>query len=353
MNHPACIGSLLGTAVGDALGLPYEGLSPRRGAKLFPDSAQHHLLPSRGMVSDDTEHACFTAAALIRCQSDVGTFRKLLARSLRWWFAALPAGVGFATARAILKLWLGISPERSGVHSAGNGPAMRAPILGVVLGADTDQLKRFVRASTAITHRDPKAYQAALAVALAAHQSAGDGETTPESFRATLANLLAHDNADEFLELVAMASRSAAAGEPVSTFAATIGSRNGISGYSFHTVPCVLQAWFRHPDDFAAGLQDIIKAGGDTDTAGAIFGGIAGARAHKDGIPAVWRDNIVEWPRSVRWIEALGNALANTYAKPAVNTACPRYFWPGIIVRNALFLIFVLSHGLRRLLPPY
>ena len=353
MNHPACIGSLLGTAVGDALGLPYEGLSPRRGAKLFPDSTRHHLLPNRGMVSDDTEHACFTAAALIRCQGNVGAFRKSLARSLRWWFAGLPAGVGFATARAILKLWLGISPARSGVHSAGNGPAMRAPILGVVLGEDTDELKRFVKAATAITHRDPKAYQAALAVALAAHQSAGDDKATPESFRVTLANLLAADDASEFLELVALAEKSAAGGEPVSTFAATIGSRNGISGYSFHTVPCVLQAWFRHPEDFAAGLQDIIKTGGDADTAGAIFGGISGARAHKAGIPAPWRENIAEWPRSMRWIEALANALADAHANPTVNTRCPRYFWPGIIVRNALFLIFVFSHGLRRLLPPY
>ncbi len=31
----AAIGSLLGTAIGDALGLPYENLSPRRARKLF------------------------------------------------------------------------------------------------------------------------------------------------------------------------------------------------------------------------------------------------------------------------------------------------------------------------------
>ena len=41
----------------------------------------------------------------------------------------LPAGVGLATARACLKLWLGFSPERSGIYSAGNGPAMRSAVL--------------------------------------------------------------------------------------------------------------------------------------------------------------------------------------------------------------------------------
>ena len=55
----AYVGCLMGTAVGDALGLPYEGLSPRRGARMFPDLDRYHLLPGYGMVSDDTEHACF------------------------------------------------------------------------------------------------------------------------------------------------------------------------------------------------------------------------------------------------------------------------------------------------------
>jgi hypothetical protein len=30
-----------------------------------------------------------------------------------------------------------------------------------------------------------------------------------------------------------------------------------------------------------------------------------------------------------------------------------RYFWPGLIVRNAVFLLAVLAHGFRRLAPPY
>ena len=50
-------GVILGTAVGDALGLPREGLSRRRAGKLFGDPPLgHHFLFGRGMVSDDTEH---------------------------------------------------------------------------------------------------------------------------------------------------------------------------------------------------------------------------------------------------------------------------------------------------------
>jgi ADP-ribosylglycohydrolase len=108
MKEDAFIGCLLGTAVGDSLGLPYEGLSPQRAAKLFPDTTKHHFFFGKGMVSDDTEHACFVAQAIIRSKGDVEEFQNQLARSLRWWLLGLPAGIGFATLRSIIKLWFGI-----------------------------------------------------------------------------------------------------------------------------------------------------------------------------------------------------------------------------------------------------
>jgi ADP-ribosyl-[dinitrogen reductase] hydrolase len=199
-NETATVGSLLGTAVGDAIGLPYEGLSARRRGRLFRESGRHHLLAGRGMVSDDTEHACFTAQALITSGGDLHRFRRRLARSLRWWLLGLPAGVGLATARAILKLWVGVPPTRSGVYSAGNGPAMRAPILGVALGADPERLKAFVGASTALTHSDPRAHAAALAVALAAHLGASGRLSDAASYRQALAGLLS-DAAATFARL--------------------------------------------------------------------------------------------------------------------------------------------------------
>jgi len=345
------VGCLLGTAAGDALGLPYEGLSARRAAKLFPDSTEHHLLFGKGMVSDDTEHACFVAQALIRSRGNVNVFQERLARSLRWWLLGLPAGIGFATLRSILKLWLGFPPQKSGVFSAGNAPAMRSPVLGLAYGDDPKRLKQFVKASTEITHSDPKAYFAALAVALAAYQSASDDLPSSDRFLASLKVLLPEDDVQELHDLLNRASDSAANGEPVSEFATDIGSRKGISGYSYHTVPCVLQVWFSNPDDFAQGLQDIIKAGGDTDTTGAIFGGIVGARVGKQGIPKTWLSNIIEWPKSINWMERLGGAVAESGLSPT--TECPGYFVPGIVLRNVVFLVIVLAHGFRRLAPPW
>jgi ADP-ribosyl-[dinitrogen reductase] hydrolase len=82
------------------------------------------------MMSDDTEHSCMVAESLIESGFDPERFEALFAKRLRWWLLGVPAGTGFATLRACLRLLCGIPSYRSGVFSAGNGPAMRAAILG-------------------------------------------------------------------------------------------------------------------------------------------------------------------------------------------------------------------------------
>ena len=131
------VGCLLGGAVGDAIGLPYEGLTRAAiGARVGAGPLGHALICGRGMLSDDSEHACMTAQALLASGGELRRFTRSLAWRLRGWLLGLPASVGFGTLRALIRLWLGWSPERSGVNSAGNGPAMRAAILGACLGAD-------------------------------------------------------------------------------------------------------------------------------------------------------------------------------------------------------------------------
>jgi len=169
-------GAILGTAAGDAVGLPREGLSPRRAGRLFGGPPlSMRLVLGRGMVSDDTEHACMVAQALIRSGGEPGRFARSLAWRLRWWLLGLPAGVGKATARAIVKLWLGFGAAHSGVWSAGNGPAMRAAVLGVWGAVRPGQMADLVRASSRMTHTDPRAGHGALVVAMAAQYGAAAG----------------------------------------------------------------------------------------------------------------------------------------------------------------------------------
>jgi ADP-ribosylglycohydrolase len=161
-----CRGVLLGTAVGDALGLPMEGISRYRSSKMFSGRPRHRFLPGIGMVSDDTDHAVFVAQSLLAHPDSPDDFRRRLAWCLRLWLLTLPAGVGFATLRAVLKLWVGVDSRRSGVFSAGNGPAMRSAPIGAFFADSPERLDAFVEASTRITHTDPRALTGARAVAL-------------------------------------------------------------------------------------------------------------------------------------------------------------------------------------------
>ena len=102
MNKDAIIGCLLGTAVGDAIGLPREGLSSRRAARLYGDPISHRFILGRGMVSDDTDLTLFVAQSLTESPDDPVLFQRRLARRFRWWLMGMPAGVGFATLKSIL-----------------------------------------------------------------------------------------------------------------------------------------------------------------------------------------------------------------------------------------------------------
>jgi len=352
ISEKVITGCLLGTAAGDSLGLPYEGLTAGRQLRMFREICGHRLFFDRGMISDDTEHACMVAMALISSRGDSKVFISSLARLLRRWLLFLPAGTGIATLRAGIRLLAGIPPSKSGVFSAGNGPCMRSAILGVLYGDEPARLSEMVRASTILTHRDPKAEYGAMAVATAASIAARiEEEVSPADFIAHLGEALPAE-AREFHHLVEEVAESLARGEPTAVYAASRGLSRGITGYTYHTVPAVIHCWLRNQQHFERALLEIIRCGGDTDTTAAILGAIVGAHVGKEGIPAAWLDKILEWPCSVQYLSRLAHELylVSTGAEGAKPQSLP---FPSSPLRNLPFMLLVLLHGFRRLLPPY
>lgn len=343
------VGVLLGTAAGDAMGLPAEGLRARAIAARWRGKWRHRLVWGRGMISDDTEHAAMVAQSLLEYPADATRFQRALARRLRWWLLALPAGVGLATGRAIGKLWLGFSPARSGVASAGNGPAMRSAVFGVYFAGDAEARRRFVDASTCLTHTDARALVAARAVGeIVAFICAAGGGGAGGGDPLDLLPLLSADA--EWQAMVEAMKSAQREGEEVARFAARIGQGAGVSGYAYHTVPVAIYAWLRHRGDFRAALEAAMNCGGDTDTVGAITGALAGAEVGERGIPPDWLEGIVDWPRSTAWLRVLGGRLARQVRQSAPLGPEP-LFWPGIPIRNLVFIVVVLAHGFARLVP--
>jgi len=357
-------GVLLGAAVGDALGLPREGLSPQRAARMYGSGPlQHRFLLGRGMLSDDAEHACMTAQALLAAPAptptlapgDEAAFARSLGWRLRGWLAAMPAAVGWATLRAIMKLWMGFSPASSGVFSAGNGPAMRAPVIGACLADAPARIGPMVRASTRLTHRDPRAEEGALAIALAAAHGVarGPGGVDPGALLDEIWGRVAGDELRRALDQV---GDHLARGASPAEWARSVGLARGVSGYMLHTVPAALMCWLSSPGDVARCVEEVILLGGDADSTGAIVGALAGATAGASAIPEPWLAGITDWPCSTRWMQRLGARLADHFGDaPATSGAAGPLplFWPALPARNLLFLGVALAHGFRRMLPPY
>ncbi len=308
------------------------------------------LLFGHGLISDDTEHTLMVAQALLSHPDDAVAFQRSLAWKLRWWFLGLPGGVGLATAKACLRLWLGFPVHRAAVRSAGSGPAMRSAILGAYFAHDPDRRRAFVAASTGLTHRSWQAETAAQAVSECVAltlQNHGQPPAAP-----VLATLRGLSREAEWHSVLSRIESGLAAPSSVAEFVHTMGLERGVTGYALHVVPVAIFAWLRHPGDFRAAMTAALDCGGDTDTVGAILGAMIGASVGKDGIPAEWREAICDWPRSLSFMERVASRLAEQTqtGQPPGQVRC---FWPGLIPRNLLFLGVVLAHGFRRLVPPY
>ena len=198
-----------------------------------------------------------------------------------------------------------------------------------------------------ITHTDPRAVVGAMAVAKLTAWIVRDNLTRRPGVEEFLSLLTSCGTDDEEWNGILASMRDALDRElTVGEFADALGLAKGVSGYVFHTVPVAAYAWFRHFGDFEGALTAILGCGGDTDTTGAIVGALAGATVGERGIPRDWLCGVIEWPRTMELLKRLGDALTE-------HEAPVRYFWPGCLVRNVVFLTLVLLHGFRRLLPPY
>jgi len=350
INTAAFRGLLLGTVIGDSLGLPAEGLSRSRIAKFYPQTWQQRFFFGTGWISDDSEHSLFIAQSLLKHPDDVLAFKRRFAWCLRGWIIGLPAGVGLATLISCIKLWLFL--PKTAIFSAGNGAAMRSAAIGAVFYQDENKRRAYVKAATQLSHSDPKALTGALAMAeISAWVLRHHGVARPDwsQIHPILANCGKDPDWQSLLQKLDLAQTQDLS---VAQFAAKIASTEAVSGYVYQSVPVVIYAWFRHYGNFATSLESVMRCGGDTDTTAAMLGALAGAVVGEAGIPAAWLDDFREYPRSRSVFVQVADKLAEVAEtqKPCSPVA---YAWWWLPLRNGLFMFWVLLHGFRRLLPPY
>ncbi|MDG3003536.1 ADP-ribosylglycohydrolase family protein [Paludisphaera mucosa] len=280
--------TLLGTALGDALGLPCEGLSPRTIARRFGPIDRFRLLGRTGYVSDDTEQSALVAQSLAQHPDDVVACVRAFRRALFGWFCRLPWGIGKATILSCLRIGAGISP--SGVRSAGNGAAMRSAIVGVFFRDQPERRRRFARALAEVTHRDSRAIDGSLYVAEVASVCAVSDENAPTPALLREARIVIQD--EQLGRAIDEALAMADAGRTTDQAAQACGT----SGFVVATAAFATFCFARHGDDPLKAVSEVVAAGGDTDSIAAIAGAWAGARSGLHRLPAALLDRIHDRP---------------------------------------------------------
>lgn len=178
-------GMLAGAAVGDALGMPTEFLTPETIADWYGGITTltradprhpHHRLPA-GSVTDDTDHTLMLAELLL----ERGAIEPLaLADALLDWGAServvANRFIGPSTLKTLTALREGAPPESVPRGGTSNGACMRLAGLAIAL-PDREQLTDQVVASCSISHYTRRAITGALAMAFALSEALADGAT--------------------------------------------------------------------------------------------------------------------------------------------------------------------------------
>lgn len=298
------VGAMLGTFVGDALGMPWEGAA---GEAIPSKLEMEDERLGAGTYTDDTEMMIGLAESLLR--HDVVDEDDLAHTFLSLYDSR--RGYGEGTTR-VFDLWRrGVPVEEAasrifeGHGSLGNGAAMRVAPVAVRFYEDTVLLATQARRSARVTHAHRVGIDGA-AVQAAAIAAALDGEDP----------LSAALNAARTRELRAALAdartRTEAALEP-----SALGSGRGVPSTADASVAAAVLAATR-ADSFESAVTLAIKAGGDTDTTGAMAGAIAGARFGAAAIPERWTAALEDGERGRRHVVDVATRLAERATHPTV-----------------------------------
>lgn len=277
------IGSVVGLAIGDALGAPFE--FRRRSQVPFPLPAFE--LPWNGMPpgtwTDDTAMAMNLWTSLIDHEGtlDPGDVMDRHAT----WLGTDPPDVGNQTRAALTLAWKGtaeparvVFEERGPEVSAGNGSVMYCPPLGVVRARRPELLIDEAPALSRLTHWDGRCQTACLAVTSAV-ASLVRGEAADAAVLNSLAVVADREGGEELEFLVGEAGRARQIDGPDMGFALfTAGIALQVAGEAL---------------DFEEGLRYVVGLGGDTDTNAAVAGALLGALHGIAGIPTEWLGMLV------------------------------------------------------------
>ena len=288
-------GALAGLALGDALGMPTQAMSPQQIQTVYGhvaglvdgDKSQPYAPGmAAGSVTDDTEQALLIASLLLKGHGsglnlDASEFSHAL---LAWEDSMIERGsldlLGPSTKAALERVRAGENPLRVGGEGTTNGAAMRVTPIGIAASTSDRQLfADAVWSSCQVTHATRQGFQSAALVAAAVSLGidAGAADVTDLLWKAVafVRSLPERGAWSPEPDVVAATHRALKlAAQPASSLEWLAG-QIGTAVASAQAIPMAFALLARDPSPRA--LLQAANLGGDTDTIGAIAGAILGA----------------------------------------------------------------------------
>lgn len=271
------LGVLLGTFVGDALGMPFEGAPPLAAPEpLELEDARLGV----GTYTDDTQ-MMIALAEVLRDFDDVDE-AYVAQRFLDAYDARRGYGPGTTQVFALWQRGVPVDDAAGQIFrggSFGNGAAMRIAPVGAHFSDDDEQLVQAARLSAKVTHAHPLGIEGAVILA-AAIGGAIRGEDVLLAARC-------HAREPEFQRALAEVEVAVSERWPPGRVAGTLGSDASALG----SVPAALVSALR-ATSFEEACTFAVRIGGDADTIGAMAGALAGGLFGASSIPARWLDGL-------------------------------------------------------------
>ena len=304
-------GALAGLALGDALGMPTQAMSPQQIRAVYGritglvdgDASQPYApgMPA-GSVTDDTEQALLVASLLIRGRGSSSGRMALNAVEfahalLAWEDSMIERGsldlLGPSTKAALERVRAGEDPLTVGGAGTTNGAAMRVTPIGIAVSTeDPEAFAEAVWSSCRVTHATRQGFQSAALVAAAVSMGIDAARSPSPDLRSLLWKAVTYvDSLPERgawtpdPDVVAATRRAMQlVANPASSSLECLIDQVGTSVASAHAIPMAFAMLARDPSPQA--LLDAANIGGDTDTIGAIAGAILGAALGVQVLPA-------------------------------------------------------------------
>ena len=292
------VGTLLGGAVGDAMGAPFEGLWSHdipSADSLVSSFHEYHGYPT-GQYTDDTQLTIATIQSVVRNGEIV--ISDIACSIAELWRHHSVIGPGGACTQAAER-YLATGDHRNmgaPVGQAGNGTAMRTAAIGLWFGDDRQSLVSTVADVSRITHQDPRSIAGGVAIALAANLLACDHTVGASDLCNELAAAIATIDIELSQLMRALPHQLdspdckqfiAAAGQPLAEFATPI-----ITPFVIPTVLASIYCIIQHRRSWVDAVTSAVQFGGDVDTLGAIVGALSGAIHGVAGIPTKLRSDL-------------------------------------------------------------